>query len=93
MEYTINVNKGYRLVGAMPDQPRRLAFVAARSGSLVTLLMIGSVETCQLANFDGHEFGRVTTPHGVYNLSPAGEVTDMGEVAEVCDIIRNAPEN
>lgn len=90
VEETIEVNQGYKLMPAMTGKPRKLCFVAGRQGNAITLLLVSGIATATVLHFE-HEFAKVKTRDGVYNLMPCNRVTDIQDVADVCDIIRNAP--
>ena len=94
MSEMIKVNTGYRITGSIPGQPPRLAYVSKRVGNKITIMLMNGIVTCMVtpAEVFGREYAQVKTPFGVYNLSPCGEVKDLNEVAEVCDIIRQCPE-
>lgn len=88
---TIEVYQGYKLTGAMPEQKRKLCFVAGRQDNTITLLLVCGIVTATVQQF-AREFAQIKTKDGVYNLMPCNRVTDMQDVADVCDIIRNAPD-
>lgn len=89
MRNTIEVDQGYKLIGAMKEQPRKLCFVAGRQGDTVTLLLVCGIATATVQHFT-QEFAQVKTHEGVYNLMPCNRVTDIQDVADVCNIIRNS---
>ena len=91
IETTIEVNQGYKLYPAMSGQKRKLCFVAGRQGNTITLLLVCEIATATVQQFD-HEFAQITTKDGVYNLMPCNRVKDVQDVADVCDIIRNSPD-
>ena len=88
----IEVYQGYKLMPAMSEQKRKLCFVAGRQGSSITLLLVGGIVTADVRQFDNSEFAQIKMKDGVYNLMPCNRVTDLEEVADVCNIIRNAPD-
>ena len=88
IETTIEVNQGYKLMPAMSGKPRKLCFVAGRQGNAITLLLVSGIATATVLQFE-REFAKVKTRDGVYNLMPCNRVTDIQDVADVCDIIRN----
>ena len=85
------VNAGYRLMPCLKGQKRKLCFICGRQGNLVTLMMISGLMTVEVGGFD-HEYAKIRTKDGDYNLMPCNKVTDMNEVADVCEIIMNCPE-
>ena len=87
----IEVNQGYKLLGAMKEQPRKLCFVCGRQGNSITLLLVNEIATAKVLMFS-NEFAQIKTREGCYNLFPNNIVTDLQDVADVCDIIRNAPD-
>lgn len=91
IETIIKVNLGYKLVGTIEGQKRKLCFVSGRQGNMITLLLVSGIATAKIMPLD-HEFARVDLPDGSYNLSPCNKVSDLNEVAEICDIIRNSPD-
>lgn len=91
VEETIEVNQGYKLMPAMTGKPRKLCFVAGRQGNAITLLLVSGIATATVLQFE-REFAKVKTRDGVYNLMPCNRVTDIKDVADVCDIIRNTPD-
>lgn len=91
VEGTIEVNQGYKLMPAMTGKPRKLCFVAGRQGNAITLLLVSGIATATVLQFE-REFAKVKTRDGVYNLMPCNRVTDIKDVADVCDIIRNTPD-
>lgn len=86
----IEVNQGYRLTGTMDGMKRKLCFVCGRQGRSITLLLVNEITTATVQYFD-REFAHVHTHDGVYNLQPCNRITDLQEVADVCEIIRSAP--
>lgn len=82
---------GYKITPANPGQNRLLAFCSGRQGNVITLMLVNGILTGEVTVEYGREFCQVDTPVGKYNLSPCGEVHDLNEVAEVCDLIRNCP--
>lgn len=86
----IEVNAGYRLMPCSPGNKRKLCFVCGRQGNYVTLMLVCGLMTVDVSGFD-HEYAKVKLVDGDYNLMPCNKVTDMNEVADVCDIIRNCP--
>ena len=88
---TIEVNQGYKLVGTMDGQKRKLCFVSGRQGSTITLLLVCGIVNAKVQNYE-REYAQVNTPDGVYNLMTCNRVTDLQDAADVCDIIRNCPE-
>ena len=91
VDETIEVNQGYKLMPAMSGKPRKLCFVAGRQGNAITLLLVSGIATATVQQFE-REFAQVKTKDGVFNLMPCNRVTDIQDVADVCDIIRNAPD-
>lgn len=91
VEGTIEVNQVYKLMPAMTGKPRKLCFVAGRQGNAITLLLVSGIATATVLQFE-REFAKVKTRDGVYNLMPCNRVTDIKDVADVCDIIRNTPD-
>ena len=91
MSNEIEVNAGYRLTPCMQGKKNKLCFVSGRSYNKITVLLVNEIV---IANVDqyGREYAKVKTNDGEYNLMPCNVVTDLTEVAEVCDIIRNSPE-
>ena len=88
---TILVDQGYKLTPVMSGQKRKLCFVCGRQGSSITLLLVNEIVTANVQHFD-REYARVQTKDGYYNLMPCNRVIDLQEVAAVCDIIKNYPE-
>lgn len=88
---TIEVNQGYKLMPVMSGQKRKLCFIAGRQGNAITLLLVSGIATATVLQFE-REFAKVKTRDGVYNLMPCNRVKDVNDVADVCDIIRNAPD-
>ena len=91
MPMTIEVNSGYRLTPCVDGQKRKLCFVSGRQGSTITLLLVSGIAVANVQQF-AREYAKVPTKDGYYNLMPINKVTDINEVAEICDIIRNCPE-
>lgn len=89
VDETIQVNQGYKLMPAMSGPKRKLCFVAGRQGDTITLLLVSGIATATVLHFE-REFAKVKTRDGVYNLMPCNRVTDIQDVADVCDIIRNS---
>lgn len=85
------VNAGYRLTPCMRGQKRKLCYICGRQGSLITLMMVSGLMTVDVDGYE-HEYAKIRTKDGNYNLMPCNKVTDMNEVAEVCEIIMNCPE-
>lgn len=91
MDETIQVNQGYKLIGAMKEMPLKLCFVCGRQGDKITLLLVSEIATATVLHFE-REFAQIKTNYGVYNLMTCNRVTDIQDIADVCDIIRNAPD-
>ena len=91
MNDVIEVNAGYRLTPCNGGQKLKLCFVIGRQGSTLTLLLVSGVAIASVQEFS-REYAKVPTKDGDYNLMPCNKVTDMNEVAEICDIIRNSSE-
>ena len=91
MPTTIEVNAGYQLMPCLKGQKRKLCFVSGRQGNTITLLLVSGIAIANVQTF-AREYAKVPTKDGDYNLLPCNKVTDMNEVAEICDIIRNCPE-
>lgn len=91
MSNEIEVNVGYQLMPCQKGQKRKLCFVSGRQGSTITLLLVSGIAIANVQQFD-REYAKVQTKDGDYNLMPCNKVTDLTEVAEICDIIRNCPE-
>lgn len=89
VDETIKVNQGYKLMPAMSGKPSKLCFVAGRQGNAITLLLVSGIATATVLHFE-REFAKVKTKDGVYNLMTCNRVTDIQDVADVCDIIRNS---
>ena len=87
MNDLIEVNSGYRLIPCLKGQKRKLCFVCGRQGNTITLLLVSGIVIANVQTYD-HEYARVQTQDGDYNLMPCNKVNDLTEVAEVCDIIR-----
>lgn len=92
---TIKPDTGYRITGAMRDQPKRICFVSDRRGNEITVMLISGIvlATVVPAEVYGREYAQLETPYGVYNLSPCGEVKDINDVALVCDVIKGCRED
>lgn len=86
----IKVNSGYKLMPAMSGMPKKLCFVSGRQGDQITLLLVNEIANAKVDIY-AREFAQVKLRDGVYNLMTCNEVTDLNEVSEVCNIIRNAP--
>lgn len=84
--------KGYVLTPVHPDAKRRLAFCSGRQGNLITLMLVNGLVTGKVTSEFGREYCQLNTPFGRFNLSPCGVVSDLDEVARVCDIIRMCPD-
>lgn len=82
---------GYRLTPCQEGMPKKLCFVSGRQGNAITVLLVCGIVTATVQQF-AREYSKVMTRDGAYNLMPCNRVTDINEVAEVCDIIRNCPE-
>lgn len=91
MSDEIEVNAGYQLMPCQKGQKKKLCFVSGRQGSTITLLLVSGIAIANVQTF-AREYAKVPTKDGDYNLMPCNKVTDMNEVAEICDIIRNCPE-
>lgn len=91
MSNVIEMNAGYRLTPCMSGQPKKLCFVSGRQGDVITVLLVSGIAIANVQTF-AREYAKVQTADGNYNLMPCNKVTDLTEVAEVCDIIRNCPE-
>ena len=91
MPTTIEPLAGYRLTPCQDGMPKKLCFVSGRQGNAITVLLVCGIATATVQTFD-REYSKVMTRDGAYNLMPCNRVTDINEVAEVCDIIRNCPE-
>lgn len=72
MSDTIEVHKGYRLVGEQRGMPAKFCWVVGRQGSTISLLLVSSVATAEVEEY-GREFAKVKTPDGVYNLMTCNE--------------------
>jgi len=94
MSDVIKVNTAYRMTPSVQGQPRKLAYVTGRQGNLISLMIINGIVTGAVVPADvcGREYAQIQTPLGMYNLSPVGEITDINEVADVCQVIMNCPE-
>ena len=92
----IKINTGYRITPVIEGNKPLLCYVTGRQGSFLSVLIVNGICTAEVFSRGAfgvdREFARVTTPWGFYNLSPVGEVSDVNEIAQVCDIIRSAPE-
>ena len=86
---TIEVNQSYKLYGVMGDQKRMLCYVVGRQGNAITLLLVDGIATATVQQFD-REYAKVQTRNGLYNLFPCNRVTDVQDVADVCEIIMSA---
>ena len=91
MNDVIEVNAGYRLTPCNGGQKRKLCFVSGRQGSTITMLLVSGIAIANVQTF-AREYAKVPTKDGDYNLMSINKVTDINEVAEICDIIRNCPE-
>lgn len=91
MPTTIEPLAGYRLTPCQDGMPKKLCFVSGRQGNAITVLLVSGVAIANVQQF-AREYAKVPTKDGDYNLMPCNRVTDINEVAEVCDIIRNCPE-
>ena len=89
VDETIQVNQGYKLIPAMTGQKRKLCFVAGRQGNAITLLLVSGIVTATVQQIE-REFAQVKTKDGLYNLMTCNRVTELHDVADVCDIIRNS---
>ena len=83
----IEVNAAYKLVGTMSEMPRKLCFVCGRQGETISVLLVSGITTATVRQFE-REFAQVRTRDGLYNLMPCNRVSDVGEVAEICEIVR-----
>ena len=90
MNDEIEVNAGYILIPCQKGQKKKLCFVSGRQGSTITLLLVSGIAIANVQQFE-REYAKIPTKDGDYNLMPCNKVTDMNEVAEVCDIITNCP--
>lgn len=91
MSDTIEVHKGYRLVGEMRDQEDKFCYVAGRQGGVVTLYLVTAVVTAEVQDF-GREFAKVKTPDGVYNLMPCNEAKTDADFEGVVEAIDGLPD-
>ena len=91
VDETIQVYQGYKLMPTMSGPKRKLCFVAGRQGDTITLLLVSGIATATVQQFD-REFAQIKTNEGVYNLMTCNRVTELQDVADVCDIIRNSPD-
>ena len=91
MNDVIEVNAGYRLTPCQSGMPKKLCFVSGRQGNVITVLLVSGITVANVQPFE-REYAKVRTKDGFYNMMPCNKVTDMNEVAEICDIIRNCPE-
>ena len=82
---------GYRLTPCQDGMPKKLCFVSGRQGNVITVLLVSGIAVANVQQF-AREYSKIRTNDGYYNLMPCNKVTDMNEVAEICDIIRNCPE-
>lgn len=92
MSDTIEVHKGYRLVGTMRDMPPKFCWVAGRQGAVISLFLVSSVATAEVQDF-GREFAQVRTPDGVYNLMPCNEAKTDEDFEGVFAAIDGLPDD
>ena len=88
---TIEPLSGYRLIPCQNGMPKKLCFVSGRQGNAITVLLVSGIEIVNVQMFE-REYAKIRTNEDYYNLMPCNKVSDVNEVAEVCDIIRNCPE-
>lgn len=82
---------GYRLTPCADGAKRKLCFVSGRQGDVITVLLVSGIAVANVQMF-AREYAKIRTNDGYYNLMPCNKVTDMNEVAEICDIIKSCPE-